>query len=287
MVTGVLDALKFRPPRIAPDSLERPALLARFEALADRDFLIVAAPAGSGKSTAVGSWAARLATPPAWVSLGEEDGGFQDIYPLIVRALAAADPGHRVEYERLEGAAREAASAPEAPRLAAASLARAITSGATSGRAGPIHLVLDDFHRCKAREACTFLLTLSTLSTLAAPHLKLLICGRSNPDLPLARLRAEGRLGELRARDLRFNQEEIRRFVPSLRNESLETGKLENVEARLEGWPAGLRLLKLSLEDKPDPAAFLVRLGTSRRFVLDYLVEEVLSGLDPELADFL
>lgn len=308
MAAGLVDDLKLRPPRLPPDAVARPALLARLAALAERDFLVLAAPAGFGKSSALAAWAATLPSAPAWISLGEEDASFQALFPLVCRALAAADPAGRAGYERLEGLAREAAAAPEAPRLAAAALARAMRERSSAapesaeaapgaagrdesspapdrrGRHAPLRLVLDDVHRCPDRAAAAFLLA---LSDLAGPELRIALCGRREPELPMARLRAEGRLGELRARDLRFAPEEVLGFLPALAEPAELGAGLAAVEARLEGWPAGLRLLKLSLEDSADPAALISRLASSRRFVLDYLVEEVLAGLDPELADFL
>ena len=114
-----------------------------------------------------------------------------------------------------------------------------------------------------------------------------MIAGRSDPPLPLADLRAGGRLAELRAADLRFTTAETAVFLGDLWGLSLSEDAVVALAERTEGWVAGLQLAALSLRNQPDPATFVASFAGSHRFVLDYLTEEVLARQPDEMRAFL
>jgi LuxR family maltose regulon positive regulatory protein len=118
------------------------------------------------------------------------------------------------------------------------------------------------------------------------PFAHLVLLTREDPPLPLARLRAHRRLVELRAEDLRCTAEEASSYLDAV-GISLEPGLVERLAARTEGWIAGLQLAAISLRDRPDPAAMIEAFAGSGRFVLDYLADEVLGRVDPDLRSFL
>ncbi|HZD00936.1 MAG TPA: LuxR C-terminal-related transcriptional regulator, partial [Actinomycetes bacterium] len=119
------------------------------------------------------------------------------------------------------------------------------------------------------------------------PRLQLVITGRSDPPLPLARLRAAGELVEVRAADLRFTHQETAAFLRQVWGLDLSVDAVAAVEARTEGWAVGLQLAALSLRGRPDPEAFLEDFTGSHRYVLDYLSEEVLARQPERLVRFL
>jgi LuxR family maltose regulon positive regulatory protein len=144
-------------------------------------------------------------------------------------------------------------------------------------------LVLDDYHlvtEAACHERIRFL-----VEHLPAP-LHVAIASRRDPPLPLARMRASGRLGELRARDLRMLREESRQLI-DLNGVSLSAPDVRRLHEKTEGWPAGLFLAALSLQGREDVPAFMDAFSGSNRHVVDYLTSEVLASESPETTDFL
>jgi LuxR family maltose regulon positive regulatory protein len=151
-------------------------------------------------------------------------------------------------------------------------------------------LVLDDYHMIDSKpvdEALTILLE------HLPPHMHLVIATREDPQLPLARLRARGQLTELRAADLRFTPAEAAEFLNRMMGMDLSPGNISALDARTEGWIAGLQLAalalqgSLSMQGQPDTASFIRSFTGSHRFILDYLVEEVLQRQPERVSSFL
>ena len=145
-------------------------------------------------------------------------------------------------------------------------------------------LVLDDYHAIDARsvdDALAFLLE------HAPPQMHLVIATREDPNLPLARWRARGQLTELRAADLRFTAAEAATFLNQSMGLALSEDDITALENRTEGWIAGLQMAALSMQGRPDIAGFIQAFAGSHRFVLDYLLEEVLQRQPERVHDFL
>ena len=145
-------------------------------------------------------------------------------------------------------------------------------------------LVLDDYHLIDSgpvHESVAFLLE------NLPPGLRVVVSGRADPPLPLARLRARGQLAELRAADLRFTSEEAAELLAEAAGPDLPITAAEALVARTEGWAAGLQLAGLSLREHADPAGFVAAFSGSHRFVLDYLTDEVLDGQPERVRAFL
>ena len=146
-----------------------------------------------------------------------------------------------------------------------------------------VALILDDYHLISTpaiHAALAFLLD------HLPPQLHLIMLTRADPPLPLTRLRARGELTELRAADLRFTAEEAAAFLTVMMGLSLTADEVAALEARTEGWVAGLQLAALAMRDRTDHAGFIAAFSGSNRFVVDYLVEEVLSRLPAHLQTF-
>jgi LuxR family maltose regulon positive regulatory protein len=144
--------------------------------------------------------------------------------------------------------------------------------------------VLDDYHMLDSAEVDT---ALDFLIEHQPPQMHLIIMTREDPPLPLARLRARRQLVEIRAADLRFTPEEASAFLNHAMGLSLSSDVIDALERRTEGWIAGLQLAALSMQGHQDIRQFIEAFTGSHHFVLDYLVEEVLSRQSPEILDFL
>jgi LuxR family maltose regulon positive regulatory protein len=273
---------KLTVPRPPAGLIPRPRLSARLAASAPRPLTLVAAPAGFGKTTLVSEWARQCELPIAWVSLDAADSDPARFWRYVIAALDGVHPGVGA------GASFEAAAVLRAPGPVSASKeAPALLTpllNALAAAPGDLLLVLDDYHLIDApeiHEGMAFL-----LDHLPAT-LRLVIAGRGDPPLPLARLRARGQVSELRAADLRFTQDEAAAFFRRTLGLDLSAPDLAALDARTEGWIAGLQLAALSLRDAPDGPDVARLVTGDDRHILDYLVAEVLAHQPPAVQEFL
>jgi LuxR family maltose regulon positive regulatory protein len=278
-------ATKLFASPLPPHSVDRTRLLTRLVSHPARLTLLVAPP-GFGKSTLLAQVAALAgggqpggeeggrARRFAWLSLDEQD---DDPARFLAYLIAAVQ---RAGAEVAPSATALLSSSPPAPpHVVVASLINDLHASPA-----PITLALDDYHAITAT-AIHDLLT--TLVERAPPGLRLLIAARSDPPLPLARWRARGLLAELRAADLRFDQDEAGAFLVGGLKLALNEEQVTALEARTEGWAAGLQLAGLSLQGRDDPDSFIAAFGGSHRYVLDYLAGETLATLPAHLRTFL
>lgn len=270
--------IRFRVPPQRRALVERTRLVGRLPTDPDRmpRLLLLAAPAGFGKTTLLTQWLATLPGSPstltvAWVSVEAPDRDVRQFLTDLVTAVAlATDEGVPQTAALLAGER----SAPAEDVLA--HLVRELDDSATA-----LVIALDDIHVAdspEVRDALGFLIEhLPARVTVA-------ITTRADPDLPLARMRARGELLELRAADLRFTPAEAGTFLDSVMGLELGDDQIRELQARTEGWPAGLQLAALSAKARIDePAtldAFVRDFAGSHRFVLDYLLDEVLAAED-------
>ena len=276
MSTSVLATKLFAPTR-------RPVLVARTR-LVDRldaaltpghRLALVSAPPGFGKTTVLADWLAQLdGVQVAWVSLDEGD---NDLARLLAHVVAG-----------LRGAGVQVSDGiPESVHAASATAAMTALVNDLAGFEGELLLVLDDYHVITAppvHEAVDFL-----LEHLPA-YVHLVLATRADPPLPLSRLRVRGELTEVRAADLRFTSAEAAEFLARVMGLSLDAAEVSALEERTEGWIAGLQLAGVSLQgvDSPDDVAgFVEAFAGSNRYVIDYLVDEVLARQSEDVREFL
>jgi LuxR family maltose regulon positive regulatory protein len=235
---------------------------------------LISAAAGFGKTTLLSAWAAGCGMPVAWLSLDEGDGDPARFLAYLVAALQSAAPA----IGRGAAAALDSPQPPP-PEAIVAALVNEIAAGPDK-----ILLVLDDYHALEAGPVDQLLAFL--LDHLPA-QLHLVVVTREDPPLPLARLRARGQLTELRAAELRFTAEEAAAFLNQQMGLKLSAAEIAALEARTEGWIAGLQLAALSMQGRSDTARFIAAFTGSHRFVLDYLMEEVLQRQPEPVRRFL
>jgi LuxR family maltose regulon positive regulatory protein len=261
-------ATKLAIPPVRLTLVPRPRLITRLVAGLQGPLTLLSAPAGSGKTTLLSAWRATSEgqkLPVAWVSLDKGDNDPTRFWRYVLTALDRSVPG--------AGASALALLRPSAEPSLEAVLTTLLN--ALSALARDIVLILDDYH---VIEAELIHRTLGFLIEHLPPCLHLLLATRADPPLPLARLRGRGDVTELRAADLRFNAEEAAAFLQQIMGLSLSADEVVALEARTEGWIAGLQLAALSLQGRPteDAATFIAAFTGSHRHVVDYLMDEVL-----------
>jgi LuxR family maltose regulon positive regulatory protein len=298
-MTAPLLATKLYIPPPRPSLVPRPRLLERLDEglRLDRRLTLISAPAGFGKSTLLSAWVARCERPVAWLSLDRGDNELQRFLAYLVAALRTIPPLAEAAVGRSILAALQPAdlggraSAPPVEPL----LTVLVNELAALG-AGPFLLILDDVHLIEDRAvhgALSFL-----LENLPPPPggIHLVLAGRADPPWPLARLRARDEITELRTDDLRFSDDEALAFLNRASALDLTPEDVAVLRERTEGWIAGLQMAALAMrgmcspqgpERSRDAAAFIETFRGTHRFVLDYLMEEVLSQQPPARQEFL
>jgi LuxR family maltose regulon positive regulatory protein len=229
-------------------------------------------PGRLGKTSLLGDWARHRQSPVAWLSL---DAGDNDPVRFWRYVAAALD-------QVCEGIGERVAALLRGPPSLEAVVA--VVVNALAGQADQVALVVDDYHLIEAPAVHD---SLGMLLERQPAQLRLVLASRTDPPLPLARLRARGQLAELRERDLRFTSEETALLLGEAMGLELSAGSVAALSARTEGWVAGLQLAGLSLRGHADPAGFVATFTGSHRYVLDYLTEEVLARQPEELVRFL
>lgn len=263
----------FRPPP-RPDALPRPRLTQRLQAGLSGKMTLISAPAGFGKTSLLSAWAETCGRPVAWLSLDEADSD----RPRFLRYLGAA-------LETVSKPLGQTLIAPlQSPQPPPAETLLSTLINELAQLPEPLLLVLDDYHLIDNQGVDE---TLRFLLEYLPPTLHLCMLTREDPPLPLARMRARRQLNELRAADLRFSRSEASDFLQQMMGLSLSEKDIAALEERTEGWIAGLQMAALSLQGKHDAHAFIEAFTGSHRFVLDYLVEEVLEQQPEDIRHFL
>ncbi len=274
-MSGELLRTKLFIPAIRPQSVARERLLAQLDAVWEegRRAVLISAPAGAGKTTLVVQWLRRLGQPAGWYALDERDNLPQRFFEYLIAALQAALPG----------AGKEALPLLALPGVNFAEVITLLAND-VSAATRPILLVLDDLHTIHQGEV---LRALDRLLDALPPQMRLVLLSREDPGLALARRRAGGQIVELRMDDLRFSAEESAHFLDQSMGLRLTTAQVEALEARTEGWIAGLQMAALSLQHQPDTDRFIRDFTGSHRFILDYLMEEVFERQPVEIQNFI
>ncbi|GHO47759.1 LuxR C-terminal-related transcriptional regulator [Ktedonospora formicarum] len=266
---------RLSPPHLPATLVVRERLLAALDAALSRPLTLLSASAGWGKTTLLATWVQRHPQSVAWLPLEEMDNDPMRFWVSLIEALRRCRPAIG---ERALTLLR--AAAPFATSLTALLNELAGQHAETS----PILLILDDYH---VINESTIHSSLTFWLEHLPPHVHLLIASRTDPDLPLARLRVRGHLGEVRNNELRFTQEETQDFLTQRMGLALSETEVALLQARTEGWIASLQLAALVLQKHADPSAYVQKLSGSQRFLLDYLREEVLASQPEVLQDFL
>jgi len=275
-------ATKLYIPSPHANVVSRPHLLARLDEglRLGRRLTLIAAPAGYGKTTLLSEWASRRLgesserCPVAWLTLDEGDSDPARFWAYLAASLRTV----------ITLSIPDALQLPQSPQIAnlVTELINQISSYGEN-----LLLILDDYHLVTAQpvhDALAFLLDHQP------PNLHLVIAARADPPLPLARLRARGQLTELRQADLCFTPDEAAAFLNQRMGLNLAAADVAALDARTEGWIAGLHMAALALQGisaERDASAFIAAFTGAHRYVLDYLLEEVLERESQPVQTFL
>ncbi len=276
--TDPLVYTKLRPSQARPELVARPRLTAALEREAGRKLTLISAPAGFGKTTLLVEWLRGRADGEgsvAWVSLDEGDNDPVRFLSYLVAALG------RIAGEGFGGGVLAALRSPEPPQMEAV-LGALINE--LAGLKAEVAVVLDDYHAIDSESVhgiVAFLLERSP------ENVHLVISGRVDPPLPLARLRARGQMTELHAADLRFTPEEAAAFLRDAMGLDITAGDVAALEEITEGWIAALQLAALSMRERKDVSGFIRSFSGGHRDVFDFLAEEVLERQDEPSRAFL
>lgn len=271
---------KLHIPHRRPDMVPRSLLIKQLNERIQRKLTLITAPAGYGKTNLASEWTHSLQSEDTsnnritWLSLEEADSEPIRFLSYVIAALQQVAPEIGVGALSLF----EMAQSPPINTV----LNELIND--IAGLDYHIMLVLDDYHvisHPEIHEALRYLVE-------HQPHqMHLVITSREDPPLPLPRLRARGEMAEIRMHDLRFSLDETTQFFSHSMKLDLESEVISVLEARTEGWIAGLQLAGIVLKNLPDHQAFMDTFSGSHRYVLDYLTDEVLQSQDEEVRQFL
>ncbi len=269
-----LIATKLYKPISHADVVLRSRLIARLNKGSRSKVTLISAPAGFGKTTLVTEWIAGSGRQVAWLSLDQSDSDPARFFTYFVAALQTIAPN-------IGKAIFDVLQSPDQPPIDSL-LTDLLNQIVTI--AHDFVLVLDDYHALDSQEidaALTFLIENQP------PQMHLAITTREDPQLPLARLRGRGQLTEVRAADLRFTPDEAAEFLNRVMGLSLSSSDIAALEARTEGWIAGLQLAALSMQGHQEVTQFIDSFTGSHHFVSDYLVQEVLNSQPSHIQRFL
>jgi LuxR family maltose regulon positive regulatory protein len=258
-----LAATKLRPP-LPPASLVRRSRLIRMMS-EDIRFVLVCAPAGAGKSTLLTSWLAERGDPVAWLQVEQADSDPTRFWSYLTQAVAQAVPG-----------------APDLAGVVVSSHGDELTVvsalvNVLSDVPGRLVVIIDDYHLIENESVHR---GVERLIELCPPAVQIVIATRIDPPFRLGRLRVRGQLVEVRSADLRFDPDEARALL-GVAGRTLGDRPLSLLCDRTEGWAAGLVLAGLSLQQATDPVRFVEAFSGDDQLVVEYLRDELLSGLDP------
>lgn len=289
MAAPILATKLFIPPT-RPNTIPRPRLIEKLNACLHHRLTLISAPAGFGKTTLVSEWLAGISHAEnqdteqriraAWVSLDEGDNVPTRFLTYLIAAIQTIATEHGAE-------ALEMLHSPQPPPVEP--VLTALLNDIIM-IPDPFVLVLDDYHVVVAQPVDVSKSIDEVLSYLLKhlpPQMHLVITTREDPQLPLSRLRARGQLTELRAADLRFTEEEAAAFLNQGMRLELSADDVATLETRTEGWIAGLQLAALSMQGRVDVAGFIQAFSGDHRYIMDFLVEEVLQRQSQLVRGFL
>jgi LuxR family maltose regulon positive regulatory protein len=269
-------ATKLYVPAPRRGFVARPRLREKLGLGADSGLTLLSAPAGFGKTALLADWFGEASGQDrcvAWLSLDPADSDPASFWTCVVTSLQSAVPGVGARALEL------IASPPLATELVLTALVNDLAAVPKE-----LWLVLDDYHTVDSHAVGT---GMAYFLEHLPPHVHVVVSTRSDPGLPLSRWRVRGELVEIRAADLRFTPDETAAYLNDVAGLDLAAGQVSTLDQRTEGWIAALQLAVLSLRGREDAAGFIERFAGDDRYIVDYLVEEVLQHQPEAVRSFL
>ncbi|GAB5426394.1 MAG: LuxR C-terminal-related transcriptional regulator [Crocinitomicaceae bacterium] len=265
---------KLYTPTTRSQTVSRTHLIDRLNQGLQARLTLICAPAGFGKTTLISEWLSQSDHPSAWLSLDEQDNEPTRFLTYVIAALQTIEPHIGDDLLKL-------LQSPQPPTIDTL-LIPLINALATMPET--FILVLDDYHVLDTQEIDA---ALAFLLDNLPPKMHIIITTREDPQIPLAKYRARAELTELRADDLRFTNTEMQAFLNQIMGLDLSTDAISALETRTEGWIASLQMVAISLQGQSDKTQFIDAFTGSHRYIMDYLLEEVLNQQSQEIRAFL
>jgi len=261
-------------PQYRSDLVPRKRLIEHLDSGLRGKMTLVSAPAGFGKTTLLSEWVHHLGCPVSWLSLDKNDNDLTRFLKYTIAALQQIVEDIGIDIQAVLGES-------ESPNYEVI-----LTNFVNQMEVFPekIIFILDDFHLIESEAVYN---ALNFLIEYQPPSMHLVISSRSDPLLPISRLRVRGELCEIRAHDLRFTNEETATFLNDLMSFDLSPEDIAHLEKRTEGWVASLQLAALSMRGRDDWPEFIAAFSGSHRYVIDYLADEIMSRQPEEVKLFL
>ncbi|MGW0182129.1 protein kinase domain-containing protein [Nocardia sp. NPDC003345] len=270
-------ATKFRPPSTPREPVRRPRLLDILRRGVERRLTVIHAPAGFGKSVLAAQWRDELATldlPAAWIGIDSGDDNEVWFLAHLIEAI------HRVRPDIGAGLGQ---MLEERPADTVAYAVSSLIDELHTSRE-PVVVIIDDWHRLTDPGA---LRVLSALLDSGCHHLRFVVTSRDASDLPIGRMRVNDELVQIDSEQLCLTRAETGEILVQRNGFALDSDQLDKLYAATDGWPAAVQLIALALRDDPDPTRLLARMSEGGHGIREYLAENVLDSLEPEMLDFL
>lgn len=271
---------RFRAPEHVRNVIERRRVLDALRASAGAQLTVIHAPAGYGKTTVAVQWLQVLrdaGASVAWLGLHRDDNAPHWFLSHLLEAVRRALPGAVDAIDDLAGLVEQSSEDAQGYTLS-------VLLELVAAHEGGFVLAFDDWHLvddAAVRRALVHVLD------FAPPNLSVVLTSRRRPQLPLSRLRVRGQLVEIDAEALRFDLDEAREFLVELNGLRLDGDDVARLSENTDGWVAALQLVSLSLRDSDDPRALIRGFSGRHHSVGEYLAENVLDALAPDVLDFL
>jgi len=270
---AILQTKLYIPP-IRPELVSRPRLIERLNAGLHRKLTLVSAPAGFGKTTLISEWVRHSDRPAGWLSLDEHDNDLTRFLTYLIGAMQHIDKEIGVDVQAALGES-------QSPQFE--TLLTKLVKGFEVIQDKSI-LVLDDYHLIGSKSVHD---ALNFLIEYLPPTMHIVIIGRTDPPIPISRLRVQGDMIEIRTPDLRFSKTEVAALLNNLMGFTLPSKDIAALEERTEGWIASLYLAALSMQGRDDWREFIITFSGSHRYVIDYLMDEVMDRQPEKVRTFL
>ncbi len=265
---------KLNIPPIRPSHVHRTELIQKLDKLREYKLALIVASAGYGKTSLVSEWVAQSPLKAAWFSIDAGDNDpvrFWDYFIAVIRTAfpEIGEPALTLLHE---------------PQPLPIEMILSTLINELSALSDPLAVVLDDYHVIDSSAIHDGLIF---LVEHMPSQIRLIMTTRTDPPLPLARMRVRSQLLEIRSADLRFSPPQIATFFTDVMGLALTNEEVTALDTRVEGWIAGLQLAGLALQGKRDPAEFIASFAGDHRYVLDYLGDEILDRQPEAIQQFL
>jgi LuxR family maltose regulon positive regulatory protein len=278
--TSILSTKLLKPP-IQPRLVSRPRLFKLLDEVLNYKLILVSAPAGFGKTTLLSEWVHYIQpeTNTAWFSLDDGDNDPVRFWDYFIAALRTIQADIGEEILNL----LHSHQSPISQSLPIESILTPLINQLSNFSSNVI-LILDDYHLITSQSIHDSLIF---FLDHIPPHMHLIIAARSDPPLPLTQYRGKGTMLEIRTDDLRFRLDEATNLLEKLQDLKLSPENISTLNERIEGWVTGLKMAALSIPRQENIPEFVSSFSSSQRYIMDYLIEEVLKRQSERLQDFL